>query len=85
MARGRFFVTVKKLPSRRPTLIRESRGYGTLLREKLPHSRVGFTAIQTRPASRALGGAGRGCDSCGVFDLRDLGSKPAAGLEALST
>nr|WP_321986530.1 hypothetical protein [uncultured Lichenicoccus sp.] len=37
---------------------------------------VGFTAIQVPPASKAQGGAGRGCDGYGVFDLRDLGSKP---------
>src|SRR5580693_3142232 len=41
--------------------------------------RVGFTAVQTPPASKALGGAGRGCDGYGVFDLRDLGSKPQQG------
>jgi alpha-amylase len=41
--------------------------------------RVGFTAIQAPPASKALGGAGRGCDGYGVFDLRDLGSKPQQG------
>jgi alpha-amylase len=47
--------------------------------------RVGFTAIQTPPASMALGGAGRGCDGYGVFDLRDLGSKPEQGSTPLAT
>ncbi len=40
---------------------------------------IGFTAIQVPPASKAQGGAGRGCDGYGVFDLRDLGSKPQQG------
>ena len=40
---------------------------------------IGFTAIQLPPASKAQGGAGRGCDGYGVFDPRDLGSKPQQG------
>lgn len=43
---------------------------------------AGFTAVQAPPASKALGGAGRGCDGYGVFDLRDLGSKPQQGATA---
>jgi len=41
--------------------------------------RAGFTALQIPPASKALGGAGAGCDGYGVFDLRDLGGKPQQG------
>jgi alpha-amylase len=41
--------------------------------------RAGFTAVQAPPASKAQGGAGRGCDGYGVFDLRDIGSKPQQG------
>ena len=41
--------------------------------------RVGFTALQLPPASKAQGGAGGGCDGYGVFDPRDLGSKPQQG------
>ena len=40
---------------------------------------IGFTAIQVPPASKAQGGAGRGCDGYGVFDPRDLGSKQQQG------
>jgi alpha-amylase len=40
---------------------------------------VGFTALQLPPASKAQGGSGAGCDGYGVFDLRDLGSKPQQG------
>ena len=41
--------------------------------------RSGFSAIQLPPASKAQGGAGAGCDGYGVFDPRDLGSKPQQG------
>ncbi len=41
--------------------------------------RAGFSAIQLPPASKAQGGAGAGCDGYGVFDPRDLGSKPQQG------
>lgn len=41
--------------------------------------RAGFTALQVPPASKVQGGAGAGCDGYGVFDLRDLGSKPQQG------
>lgn len=41
--------------------------------------RVGFTALQLPPASKAQGGAGAGCDGYGVFDMRDLGSKNQQG------
>jgi alpha-amylase len=40
---------------------------------------VGFTAIQLPPASKVQGGAGAGCDGYGVFDPRDLGTKPQQG------
>ena len=40
---------------------------------------VGFTAIQLPPVSKAQGGAGSGCDGYGVFDVRDIGSKPQQG------
>ncbi|MBB5470998.1 alpha-amylase [Paraburkholderia sp. CI2] len=40
---------------------------------------VGFTALQLPPASKAQGGAEPGCDGYGVFDPRDLGSKPQQG------
>ncbi len=40
---------------------------------------VGFSALQLPPASKAEGGAGAGCDGYGVFDPRDLGSKPQQG------
>ncbi len=42
-------------------------------------SRVGFSAIQLPPVSKAQGGAGRGCDGYGVFDRRDIGSKAQQG------
>ena len=41
--------------------------------------RVGFSALQLPPASKAQGGAGDGCDGYGLFDPRDLGSKPQQG------
>jgi len=41
--------------------------------------RVGFSALQLPPAGKAQGGAGDGCDGYGVFDPRDLGSKPQQG------
>ena len=40
---------------------------------------VGFSAIQLPPVSKAQGGAGSGCDGYGVFDVRDIGSKPQQG------
>jgi alpha-amylase len=40
---------------------------------------VGFTALQLPPSGKAQGGAGDGCDGYGVFDPRDLGSKPQQG------
>jgi alpha-amylase len=47
-----------------------------LLALKVPDlRRAGFTALQAPPASKAMGGAGRGCDGYGVFDPRDLGTK----------
>ncbi|MBA3937878.1 MAG: hypothetical protein H0X38_10480 [Planctomycetes bacterium] len=47
-----------------------------LAREAATLGRIGFTALQLPPASKAQGGAGRGCDGYGLFDPRDLGSKP---------
>jgi alpha-amylase len=41
--------------------------------------RIGFSAIQLPPASKAQGGASPGCDGYGVFDPRDIGSKPQQG------
>jgi alpha-amylase len=41
--------------------------------------RVGFSSLQLPPAGKAQGGTGDGCDGYGVFDLRDLGSKPQQG------
>src|SRR5579871_2750564 len=38
-----------------------------------------FDALQLPSASKCLGGAGAGCDGYGIFDLRDLGSKPQQG------
>jgi alpha-amylase len=43
---------------------------------------VGFSALQLPPASKVQGGAGDGCDGYGVFDPRDLGSKPQQGSTA---
>jgi alpha-amylase len=40
---------------------------------------VGFSALQLPPAGKAQGGAGDGCDGYGLFDPRDLGSKPQQG------
>src|SRR6516164_11708084 len=50
-----------------------------LARETLALRRVGFSALQLPPASKAQGGAGDGCDGYGLFDPRDLGSKPQQG------
>jgi alpha-amylase len=50
-----------------------------LAKEASALRRAGFTALQAPPASKAQGGAGAGCDGCGVFDLRDLGGKPQQG------
>jgi alpha-amylase len=50
-----------------------------LAKEASALRRVGFTALQLPPASKVQGGAGDGCDGYGVFDLRDLGSKPQQG------
>jgi alpha-amylase len=41
--------------------------------------RVEFSTLQLPPSGKAQGGAGDGCDGYGVFDLRDLGSKPQQG------
>src|SRR5262249_58484157 len=38
-----------------------------------------ISALQLPPASKVQGGAGDGCDGYGVFDPRDLGSKPQQG------
>jgi alpha-amylase len=50
-----------------------------LARDALALRKVGFTAVQLPPASKAQGGAGDGCDGYGVFDPRDIGSKPQQG------
>jgi alpha-amylase len=50
-----------------------------LAKEAAALRRVGFSALQLPPASKAQGGAGDGCDGYGVFDPRDLGSKPQQG------
>jgi alpha-amylase len=50
-----------------------------LSRQALQLRRVGFTALQLPPTSKAQGGAGPGCDGYGVFDPRDLGSKNQQG------
>jgi alpha-amylase len=50
-----------------------------MAREASDLGRIGFTALQLPPASKAQGGAGRGCDGYGVFDPRDLGTKPQQG------
>jgi alpha-amylase len=50
-----------------------------LARRALLLHRVGFTAIQLPPTSKAQGGAGAGCDGYGLFDPRDLGSKEQQG------
>ncbi len=41
--------------------------------------RAGFTALQLPPCGKAQGGAYAGCDGYGVFDPRDIGSKPQQG------
>ena len=40
---------------------------------------AGFTALQLPPEGKAQGGAGAGCDGYGVYDPRDIGSKPQQG------
>ncbi len=40
---------------------------------------VGFDRIQLPPASKAQGGDGVGCDGYGLYDPRDLGTKPQQG------
>ena len=50
-----------------------------LAKESSALRRVGFTALQLPPAAKAQGGTGDGCDGYGVFDPRDLGSKPQQG------
>ena len=50
-----------------------------LARHALRLRQAGFTAIQLPPTSKAEGGAGGGCDGYGLFDPRDLGSKPQQG------
>ncbi|MGD0939030.1 MAG: hypothetical protein ABR905_04900 [Terracidiphilus sp.] len=40
---------------------------------------VGFDRIQLPPASKAQGGDGDGCDGYGIYDPRDLGTKPQQG------
>jgi alpha-amylase len=50
-----------------------------LAKEASALRRVGFTAVQLPPASKAQGGAQPGCDGYGVFDPRDLGSKMQQG------
>jgi alpha-amylase len=50
-----------------------------LAKEAKSLRQVGFSALQLPPASKAQGGAGAGCDGYGVFDPRDLGSKPQQG------
>ena len=42
-------------------------------------ARVGFRRLQLPPAGKAEGGAGPGCDGYGLYDPRDLGSKPQQG------
>jgi alpha-amylase len=50
-----------------------------LAKEAAALRRVGFTAVQLPPASKAQGGDQPGCDGYGVFDPRDLGSKMQQG------
>ena len=50
-----------------------------LAKEVIALRRVGFSSLQLPPAGKAQGGTGDGCDGYGVFDLRDLGSKPQQG------
>jgi alpha-amylase len=50
-----------------------------LAREAAGLRRIGFTALQLPPASKAQGGAGGGCDGYGMFDPRDIRSKPQQG------
>jgi alpha-amylase len=50
-----------------------------LAKEVLALRQVGFSALQLPPVSKAQGGAGDGCDGYGVFDPRDIGSKPQQG------
>jgi alpha-amylase len=50
-----------------------------LAKEAAALRRVGFSALQLPPASKVQGGAGDGCDGYGVFDPRDIGSKPQQG------
>lgn len=42
-------------------------------------ARAGFDVVQWPPYSKALGGAGDGCDGYGTFDRRDIGSKKQQG------
>jgi alpha-amylase len=50
-----------------------------LAKEASALRKVGFSALQLPPAGKAQGGAGDGCDGYGLFDPRDLGSKPQQG------
>ncbi len=50
-----------------------------LAKEALALRTVGFTALQLPPASKAEGGASATTDGYGLFDPRDLGSKPQQG------
>ena len=50
-----------------------------LASDALALRQAGFSALQLPPAAKAQGGAGDGCDGYGVFDPRDIGSKPQQG------
>jgi|SRR5579862_3420764 len=50
-----------------------------LAKEAAALRRVGFSALQLPPASKAQGGDQPGCDGYGVFDPRDIGSKNQQG------
>jgi hypothetical protein len=63
-------------PAQRP----EPRGSGISFPSKYwPCAKWDFPRFNFPPRRKAQGGAGDGCDGYGVFDPRDIGSKPQQG------
>ena len=74
-------VTAKRLPFQPRAPRRRALAVGLSRQEAALLRGAGFTALALPPASKAQGGAGDGCDGYGLFDPRDLGSKPQQGSD----
>ncbi len=80
IAWGRFFDPQgNKITIPAPTTDPNSPWLADFLRAQAPALAATFDIVQWPPLSKAQGGAGAGCDGYGLFDRRDLGTKPQQG------